>query len=65
MNIPELPIQVVAVTDSAATTFHQTQELNQVLVAEVSPSSPQGSAPHPLLPGKQPCGPAQRPLYDI
>jgi len=34
MNIPELPIQVVAVTDSAATTFHQTQELNQVLVAE-------------------------------
>jgi hypothetical protein len=36
MNIPELPIQVVAVTDSAATSFHQTQELNQVLVVEVS-----------------------------
>ena len=35
MNIPELPIQVVAVTDAPATNFHMTQELNQVLVAEV------------------------------
>ena len=35
MNIPELPIQVVAVTDAPATNFHLTQELNQVLVAEV------------------------------
>ena len=34
MNIPELPIQVVAVTDSAAVNYHQTQELNQVLVSE-------------------------------
>jgi len=34
MNIPELPIQVVAVTDAPATNFHMTQELNQVLVAE-------------------------------
>ena len=35
MNIPELPIQVVAVTDAPATNYHHTQELNQVLVAEV------------------------------
>eukprot|EP00092_Neocalanus_flemingeri_P007705 GFUD01008321.1.p1 GENE.GFUD01008321.1~~GFUD01008321.1.p1 ORF type:complete len:1765 (+),score=291.33 GFUD01008321.1:752-6046(+) len=34
MNIPELPIQLVAVTDSSAGNFHQTAELNQVLVAE-------------------------------
>ena len=36
MNIPELPIQVVAVTDAPATNYHHTQELNQVLVAEVT-----------------------------
>ena len=36
MNIPELPIQVVAVTDAPATNYHHTQELNQVLVAEVA-----------------------------
>ena len=35
MNIPELPIQVVAVTDAPATNYHHTQELNQVLVVEV------------------------------
>ena len=35
MNIPELPIQLVAVTDSSAGNFHQTAELNQILVAEV------------------------------
>jgi len=34
MNIPELPIQLVAVTDSSAGNFHQTAELNQILVAE-------------------------------
>ena len=39
MNIPELPIQVVAVTDAPATNFHMTQELNQVLVAEVGSSA--------------------------
>ena len=36
MNIPELPIQIVAVTDSSTGNFHQTAELNQILVAEVS-----------------------------
>lgn len=36
MNIPELPIQVVAVTDSSAVDFHRTQELNHSLVQEVS-----------------------------
>ena len=54
MNIPELPIQLVAVTDSSAGNFHQTAELNQILVAEVNLAG--GILqPHPtIFTGKQP-----------
>ena len=55
MNIPELPIQLVAVTDSSAGNFHQTAELNQILVAEVNLAGGILLQPHPtIFTGEQP-----------
>ena len=44
MNIPELPIQIVAVTESVKGHSHQSAELSQILVAEGSNLSDQLSA---------------------
>lgn len=44
MNIPELPIQIVAVTESVKGHSHQSSELSQMLVAEGSNLSDQLSA---------------------
>lgn len=44
MNIPELPIQIVAVTEASKGLNHQSSELSQILVAEGSNLSDQLSA---------------------
>ena len=44
MNIPELPIQIVAVTESVKSQSHQSSELSQILVGEGSNLSDQLSA---------------------